>query len=111
MPAKTCLRKKYDELYAKGQTIINEFNPCGKDGCHFNFKLHCCGGCRHLGDNGCKVKALYCKLWLCSRAADYQKEAVIQLNKLLKEADKFNLLYIRGSKRTTLKRRLYASNK
>ncbi|GHU95277.1 hypothetical protein FACS1894156_4650 [Bacteroidia bacterium] len=28
----------------------------------------CCTGCLHLGNDGCKVKALACRMWLCNAA-------------------------------------------
>lgn len=27
--------------------------------------LGCCGGCKYLGDSGCMVKSLACKIWVC----------------------------------------------
>lgn len=33
-----------------------------------NEKSLCCVGCKNLGRNGCKVKALSCKLWYCNQS-------------------------------------------
>jgi hypothetical protein len=30
----------------------------------------CCTACAHLGNEGCKVKALGCKMWLCGAAIE-----------------------------------------
>ena len=60
----------YDILYFIGSLLIEHYNPCkitktpgGKATCAMNGP--CCGRCEHLGDNGCTVKALGCKIALC----------------------------------------------
>ncbi len=99
---KAYLNNKYDILYAKGQAILDEHSPCGKDGCHYNLG-YCCYGCDHLGKNGCKVKALWCKLWLCGHAMDCAPKANLLLNELSKEAEDLNLLHARASKSYCIK--------
>ena len=60
----------YDYLYLKAEQLFAEYNPCDvRDGNCKNGRLRetkfCCWGCEHLGDNGCTVKSLCCKLWFC----------------------------------------------
>lgn len=79
----------YLKLYERGERVFKRHNPCGveKGTCiapilpplyHIEgdkeikkfSKEHkelsfCCGGCKNLGPNGCTVKALQCKLWIC----------------------------------------------
>ncbi len=59
----------YDLLYEIAESAMEMFNPCQiKDGkCRAG--EFCCDGCKHLGRNGCRVKALACKVWLCDEAA------------------------------------------
>lgn len=57
----------YDTLYEIGQRILANHNPCDiKDGkCGSKHGSFCCQACPHLTKNGCRAKALWCKLWLC----------------------------------------------
>jgi hypothetical protein len=60
----------YDMMFAMGDTLIKVYNPC-KISVHPTegvvcYRGHpCCGGCEHLDSNGCMVKCLRCKLYLC----------------------------------------------
>jgi len=57
--------------------LIKEVNPCKadiKDGYFTCVRCPdpregngCCGGCKHFKD-GCTVKSLFCKMWLCREA-------------------------------------------
>lgn len=68
----------YDDLYERGSNLLKMHNPCnirqeGEKWVCNNTRgglEWCCGGCKHLGPNGCTVKALSCKLWLCNQVAD-----------------------------------------
>lgn len=57
--------KKYNQLCARADKILIDSGireicvACSRSG------KGCCHGCRHLGRNGCRVRALACKLWLC----------------------------------------------
>lgn len=69
----------YDLLYFTADLLIKLRNPC---------KIHhekvpsqpdkitcvghepCCTSCRYLSDNGCTIKCLGCKLWLCPTASE-----------------------------------------
>lgn len=79
----------YDNLYQRAAAVIARINPCeiqiidGKATCHASRNGHendelCCGGCRHLGAQGCTVKALACKLWLCWEVGKTEKGRLAQ---------------------------------
>jgi hypothetical protein len=63
--------KLYDRLYEIADFLLKKHNPCGHSNgkCGgmktYTFQGGCCGECEHLRANGCSVKALYCKLWVC----------------------------------------------
>lgn len=81
----------YDTLYEKASLIIAKYNPCSfKNGECFNYG--CCYGCKHLSENGCTVKALSCKLWLCDEARLKFPECATELDALEKEADENKIL-------------------
>jgi len=94
----------YDILYLAGSILIKIFNPCkihmdkaGNVVCKDGNDL-CCTRCYHLGDKGCTVKALSCKLWLCQTARLKYSRLEYILRKLAAIADKSGLYYIRASK-------------
>lgn len=135
MLTRESLSEKYDELYDKASELLKKFNPCKIENgtCfqyrealkkyeerslrnpqyfppedikaatkHYNF---CCGGCKHLGPNGCMVKALYCRTWLCSslRSDMLPMELKVGLTLIYDEAQKYHLLLFRGSKEESLR--------
>lgn len=62
----------YDVLFDQADRIVKKVNPCnirknesGELVCNGVSPEWCCGGCQYLTTNGCSVKALGCKLWLC----------------------------------------------
>lgn len=68
----------YDIFYDIGQRILDKHNPCQiKDkkciGKVYANESFCCNGCEFLTKNGCRVKALWCKLWLCAGVLYEQK--------------------------------------
>lgn len=80
----------YDIIFDKASSIIKAQNPCGvhkdEDGklkCLYRIDW-CCEGCKHLTPTGCGVKALSCRLWLCSAARHKagNAEVVIALDTL-----------------------------
>lgn len=106
------LSAKYDELYEKADKILKKYNPCkveGKgacatclsgrhpDGTGISF---CCGGCQHLGKNGCTVKALSCKLWICNIAIT--EEVQREMNRIRVEVSMYGLNGFRTSKEETM---------
>ncbi len=67
---------------------MKETNPCmfehGK--CSTMRKgdiVSCCVKCEHLSKTGCTVKALSCKLWLCSALDSVENKLTLRL-KILK---------------------------
>jgi len=96
----------YDSLYNRAVALMDRFNPCNVcDGvCERHRrqegKNFCCDGCLYLGKEGCSVKALQCKLWICryDLVAPVNKRAFDSIMwGLMIEAAGFNLLYARGS--------------
>jgi hypothetical protein len=96
----------YDDLYQRASAVIARINPCeivivnGKATCvdsrttgYRNNGELCCGGCRHLSKQGCTVKALACKLWLCItvKRTEKGKQAMQELRKLELEAYRSNV--------------------
>ena len=69
----------YSLAYQDGQAILDVLNPCdikkvdGKLTCN-NVNGLCCGGCKHLSDNGCTTESLTCKLWFCYFGEHYPRE-------------------------------------
>lgn len=107
------LRKLYGLLYHLADRLIQQHNPCRHDengvckedrdlgdGC----KNGCCSGCRHLSPNGCTVKALSCKIWLCRHVADQNLELSRKLDMLRRIAYKHELFHVRASCKSTLSR-------
>lgn len=95
--SKRSLIRTYKRLYAAGQAVLDTYQPCRtKEGGPCHIKTFCCSGCRHLGKNGCRVKALWCKLWLCSNAC-HNRKAVDALCLLWDEAADLGLLHFRAS--------------
>ena len=84
----------YDTLYNEADKVFKEYNPCeiNSDGiCKHNRK--CCNGkktgviCKYLGDNGCTIRCLSCKLWTCktlNKSNPEIREMLEPLNKIAK---------------------------
>jgi hypothetical protein len=118
------ISEKYDELYDKADKLLKEYNPCRiKCGsCQANridpkynsTKQLCCGGCPYW-KNGCTVKSLACKLWLCgpvqgkfpypnNKKTELVSELVGKLEDIRNEAYKAGIpLLFRGSKEENMK--------
>lgn len=85
--------------------MIARINPCeiqivdGRVSCYSSRSESeldgelCCGGCRHLGAEGCTVKALACKLWLCRDVQKTEKGEMArkELIELEREAYRHNV--------------------
>ena len=100
---KAFLNAKYDELYAKAQKVLDEHKPCTtSEGALCHYGTFCCNSCKHVRSSGCCVKALGCKLWICKDAGKCSPTASKQLRKLSEEATKFDLLYLRATKKEAL---------
>lgn len=122
------LSELYDYLYEQGQALFDKYDPCkftptpkGTVLCAevpgrvlapipalgtpaTPLRVHddvCCTGCKHLGSMGCTVKALGCKLWLCSGRTKLYPELANKLLGLRKEAEFAGVpMGIRTSKET-----------
>lgn len=119
----------YDLLYAKADKLLKEYNPCriNKDlfGGVYCKKYDnddlCCGGgngkCKYLSDTGCTTKCLGCKLGLCMSDSRYSvlrgfhkccnkfninSIFEIKMSKLIKIAEKYELIILRSSKEEML---------
>ena len=99
------LSELYDKLYDIAKEYLSIMNPCKiKDGkcARGNF---CCDGCRHLSKNGCTIKALWCKLWLCGQFYDDKYNNLRgRLIALTRIANEYGLLQYRMSKDETFNR-------
>lgn len=70
------LSAKYDRLYEEADKLFKRHNPCQfEEGRCASNRIYagwergkggCCGRCRHVGPKGCRVKALGCKVFICS---------------------------------------------
>lgn len=105
----------YDRLCVLADRILSKHSVCATCpvGCAIklpfglsmtapNTRSWCCSGCKHLGPNGCTVKALACKLWLCSKESDRSSKARRKLDRLVRIAAQYNLLTFRGSREESL---------
>lgn len=63
----------YDRIYDIADRLIKKYNPCnihtknGKTICNYKHNVTpklCCSGCT-VWNNGCTIKSLGCKLFLC----------------------------------------------
>lgn len=107
----------YDALYQRGTEILAEYQPCNirprtnkgqVEGVlcsnpQYTDGSACCIGCEHLGPQGCTVKALACKLWLCFHLKTTKPELATKLSELRRCADNARIpLLIRATKEETL---------
>lgn len=96
----------YDALYEAGNEILRQYNPCrikvvdGKTTCFATRKdpdydrntgQLCCEGCKHLGPEGCTVKAIWCKFWTCWHLAAEKHPVIIPLQTLRETARKVGI--------------------
>lgn len=92
-------KKKYLELWEMGKAVFDKLNPCKIvnstcDNPNYGKDLGlCCGGCRHLGPQGCTVQSLGCKLWTCYhlQSNPNNKELLKELAVLRSEAYKHDI--------------------
>lgn len=111
------LQQNYDELYQRGKAVLEKYNLCkirreadGSVSCFSSRKGNhgpglCCSGCRHLGDQGCTVESLACKLWLCYDLQQTRlgKKVQQELDAIKLEGWKKNITFtIRASKQENL---------
>lgn len=99
----------YDRIYDIADRLIKKHNPCkmhnkNKKLCCMDFPMGnnrlCCENCfyekiDHWSFFGCTTKCLACKLYLCKRAEDKNKQLFDKLDKLRRFAYKRGLVSIR----------------
>ena len=91
-------RKLYDRLYRHADKLIKKHNPCEiKDGKCID-GVPCCNECPHLGERGCTVECLECKVFLCGTANEHFRQLYRILKRIQIQAYRHNLLLMRSSK-------------
>ena len=120
------LLAEYDRLYDKASEIIQQRNPCDikreEDGAVTCRRTRlfpdydrngclCCGGCPHLGPDGCTVRALGCRVESCgggaysAELAQWPEGCYDELQVVAKEARAIGIpLYYRASKEGIFRR-------
>ena len=95
----------YDFMYVMGDRLIKKYNPCkiqtprsGPATC-LGDNGPCCNNCDYLGNTGCTVMCLGCKLGLCRMATDAYPELVDKLQRIkrIKYYDNTNSIRISRS--------------
>ena len=98
----------YDFLYLLADTSIKRADPCnihatdtGEIVCMRG--RPCCNSCRYLRDNGCTIRCLRCKLYICGGVGEHDR-----LRDLLctarKIAYEYDICYIRTTKAEVINR-------
>ena len=97
------LEEIYDSLYQLADDIIKEHNPCevSKDGCLADENF-CCHECKHLSKTGCRVKALWCKVYLCSTSRIKYPIIADALEHIQSIASYYQLLSFRAGKKRSI---------
>jgi hypothetical protein len=95
----------YDVLYEMADKVLKEHNPCRVENgkclrCQKGGHNFCCDDCQYLKDNGCSVKALYCRVWLCG--SHHRGIVENELNFIHYIARQHGLLTFRGSKEDSI---------
>ena len=96
----------YDAIFDEASEILKRDNPCeiGTDGkCLYGRRLNttsfCCGGCKYLGPEGCTVKAVGCRVWLCDCAKRKHPQTYIALQDVKRRIERAGIPdHFRGSK-------------
>ncbi len=120
------LEAVFDRLYAAADQAMRDHDPCAVRGgqCYSMREfpeLHksmpfCCGGCKHLGPEGCTVQSLHCRLWVCGPidwanihrvgGRTHVSPLVAKLRRLTKIADRYGFRIWRGTKEESIARAL-----
>jgi hypothetical protein len=92
--------KLHDRLYDYANKIIKKYDPCKIENGACVRENICCNGCKYLTKDGCSIKCLWCKLWLCDYLLKKPKcrPLILRLKKIEKIASKKRLLIERGSR-------------
>jgi len=123
--------KLYDLIYNKADKLFEEYNPCNirvKDNvlicnnkymCKKYGKDLCCSGCRYLGEKGCTIKCLSCKVGMCWEGhtcetmfkkdlshINIPKVFIHKIDRLKRIAYKYQLSFTRTSKEDVFAKQL-----
>ena len=126
--SRASLERRFDRLYAQASQLLGKHKPCAIEGgsCysmrtdparHRRMRMDfCCGGCTHLGPQGCTVESLHCKLFICEpleklhiKRKDGRRvfsPLVQALRRLTAEADKYALRVFRGTREESIQKAL-----
>ena len=97
----------YDQLYDEADKLFKKYNYCDiKDNTCYQARRcgcisFCCKRCEYLSDNGCTVKSLTCKLWICG-GKKMPSEFWQTRMRLYSVANSYKFLIYRGSKEDSL---------
>jgi len=119
---KKLLENLHTALYNRGQQLFNKYSPCqikptGEfEGSNklmvcskptiYQSGYCCCGGCKNLGNDGCKVEALWCKLWFCVFLPGRYSEMCKKLRGLARIMEAFHLSCYRAGKEDAINKAL-----
>jgi hypothetical protein len=116
MRSRAFLEERFDRLYAAACKALEDHDPCAVRGGQCYSMRFCCGGCRHLGPEGCTVESLHCRLWVCgpldwihiSRANGKKAYSPLlgKLRRLTALADRYGFRIWRGTKEESIERAL-----
>jgi hypothetical protein len=126
--SRASLEKRFDRLYAQSEQVLGKYQPCQiRDGScysmrtdpqrHVRMKMaFCCGGCQHLGPQGCTVESIHCKLFICEpleklhiKRKDGRRvpsPLVKALRRLIAQADKYAFRVFRGTREESIQKAL-----
>lgn len=105
--------KLYDLIYDKADRLFKKYHPCNihetPNGVQCKRGKLCCDGCEYIGEHGCTVRCLGCKLsfceidfYYCCEDLDIDALFSIKLLKLRYIAEKYYLMAYRCSKEEIL---------
>ena len=128
MFTKSQLSQLFDDIYQEADTILRDHDPCQfnklfpktcKRGVNYTYALNnatiedtvktiqdnsfCCDGCEFLGESGCRVKCIACKLWLCEMDCKSFNKFRERVAHLSERATLFHFMGFRKSKEQTIK--------
>jgi hypothetical protein len=126
--SRASLERRFDRLYEQASRLLGRHQPCAiHDGSCYSMRsdpqrhrrmkmAFCCGGCAHLGPQGCTVESLHCKLFICEpleklhiKRKDGRRvhsPLVVALRKLTAQADKYAFRVFRGTREESIQKAL-----
>lgn len=124
--SRASLEKRFDRLWTRASQVLDRHQPCRIEGgsCYSmrafpqrHKKMpFCCGGCAHLGPQGCTVQSLHCKLFICEpleklhiKRKDGRRvysPLAKALRGLIAEADRYAFRVFRGTREESIEKAL-----